>query len=483
MTGTVKQFTGAPFNVKSFWQPINWKAVEEFVRRMQMRIAKAVREGRFGRAKAIQWLLTHSFYAKLLAVKRVTSNKGKHTPGVDKIIWNTPRLKMGAVNQLRRKGYHPSPLRRIYIPKKNGKKRPLSIPTMKDRAMQALHKLALEPVAETTADPNSYGFRPYRSCADAIGQCFISLGKSYSPRWVLEGDIKACFDEISHKWLLDNIPMDKEILAKWLKSGYIEKGICHPTHRGTPQGGIISPVIANMTLDGLEETARAAVPLRMYGNIRSKVNVIRYADDFVITGATKEILIKKVKPAVQEFLAERGLRLSEEKTRITRIEDGFDFLGQNCRKYGGKLLIKPSGDNVRSFLDNVAQAIRKGRAMPAATLIGVLNPKIRGWANYHRHIVAGKVFGKVDSCIYENLWNWTQRKHPRKRKSWLARKYWSDGNPWRFSSVVKTKDGKLRKYELFRAHSIGIKRHVKIRGDANPFDLKYQEYFNKRKRK
>jgi RNA-directed DNA polymerase len=186
------------------WRSINWKAVEAFVRRMQMRIAKAVREGRFGRAKAIQWLLTHSFYAKLLAVKRVTSNKGKQTPGVDGVVWKTPRQKMIAVYQLRRKSYHPLPLRRLYIPKKNGKLRPLSIPTMKDRAMQALYKLGLEPIAETTADPNSYGFRQYRSCADAVAQCFISLGKSYSPVWVLEGDIKACFDDISHQWILEN---------------------------------------------------------------------------------------------------------------------------------------------------------------------------------------------------------------------------------------------------------------------------------------
>jgi RNA-directed DNA polymerase len=272
----------------------------------------------------------------------------------------------------------------------------------------------------------------------------------------------------------------QEILGKWLKSGYVEEGKLYPTHKGTPQGGIISPTIANMTLDGLEKIARAAVPARMYGNIRSKVNVIRYADDFIITGATREILQKKVKPAVQTFLSERGLTLSEEKTRITRIEKGFDFLGRNCRKYGGKLLIKPSKSNVRAFLDNITQTIRNGGAMTAVALIGALNPKIRGWANYHRHIVAGKVFGKVDNCIYEHLWRWMRRRHPRKRKSWLVSKYWSGGDPWRFSAVEKKKDGKVRKYELIRAHSIGIERHVKIRGDANPFDLKYQAYFSKR---
>ena len=354
---------------------------------------------------------------------------------------------------------------------------------MKDRAMQALHKLALEPIAETTADPNSYGFRSYRSCADAVAQCFISLGKSYSPVWVLEGDIKACFDDISHQWILENIPMDKKILEKWLKSGYAEERKFYPTYKGTPQGGIISPTIANMTLDGLEKAAKAAVPARMYRNIRSKVNVIRYADDFIITGATREILQVKVKPAVQAFLSERGLTLFEEKTRITRIEDGFDFLGQNCRKYGGKLLIKPSKSNARAFLKNISQTIRKGGAMAATALIGALNPKIRDWANYHRHIVAGRVFGKMDNCIYKQLWRWMIRRHPRKRKSRLVRKYWTGGNPWRFSAVGKKKDGSVRKYQLIRAHSIGIERHAKIRGDANPFDLKYQDYFRKRKQK
>jgi RNA-directed DNA polymerase len=229
---------GAPTGKYTAWRSINWKAVNIFVKRLQMRIAKAVKEKRYGKVKALQWLLTKSYYAKLLALKRVTSNKGKRTAGVDKVIWTTAKQKTEAVRTLNRKGYRPQPLRRIYIPKKNGKKRPLSIPTMTDRAMQALYKFALEPVAETLADPNSYGFRLYRRCADAIAQCFNTLAKSYSPVWVLEADIKACFDEISHPWLLDHIPMDKEVLEKWLKSGFMEKGQLFPTGKGTPQGGL-----------------------------------------------------------------------------------------------------------------------------------------------------------------------------------------------------------------------------------------------------
>ena len=269
----------------------------------------------------------------LMAYAKLYANKGAMTKGVDPVDtvdgMSLARIDT-IISKLQAGIYQWQSVRRVHIDKKNGKKRPLSIPIMKDRAMQALFKLALEPVAETTADPNSYGFRPFRSCADAIGQCFICLGKSYSPKWVLEGDIKACFDEISHQWLLDNIPMDKTVLSKWLKSGYIDEGKMYPSHMGTPQGGIISPVIANMTLDGLEQIAKSAVTGRIYGNIRSKINVIRYADDFVVTGANRSILKNKVKPAIEAFLTERGLSLSQEKTRITRIDEGFDFLGQTA---------------------------------------------------------------------------------------------------------------------------------------------------------
>ena len=245
---TVKSTDASP-RVYSRWNSIPWKAVEKDVKRLQVRIAKAVSEKKYRRAKSLQWLLTHSYHGKLIAVRRVTTNRGKNTPGVDGVIWPTGRQKMAAVADLRRKGYAPLPLRRICIPKKNGRKRPLSIPTMHDRAMQALYKLALDPVAETIADPNSYGFRPHRRCADAIKQCFIILANRKSPTWILEGDIKACFDEISHKWILDNILLDKQVLGKWLRAGYIEEKTVYPTRKGTPQGGIISPTIANMVLN------------------------------------------------------------------------------------------------------------------------------------------------------------------------------------------------------------------------------------------
>ncbi len=472
---------GAPIGKYTVWRSINWKAINIFVKRLQMRIAKAVKEKRYGRVKTLQWLLTKSYYAKLLAIKRVTSNKGKRTAGVDKVIWTTAKQKTEAVRTLNRKGYRPQPLRRIYIPKKNGKKRPLSIPTMTDRAMQALYKFALEPVAETLADPNSYGFRLYRRCADAIAQCFNTLAKSYSPVWILEADIKACFDEISHPWMLNHIPMDKEVLEKWLKSGFIEKGQLFPTGKGTPQGGIASPTLANMVLDGLEATVKASHPGRIQG-IRSKINVIRYADDFIITAQSKELLETVVKPAVISFLEERGLSLSEEKTKITRIDHGFNFLGQNVRKYNGKLLIKPSRDNVKSFLQNIRETIRKHRGSKTVALIHDLNAKVRGWANYHKHVVSGRIFNYVDDQIRMDLWRWMKRRHRNKNTGWLYKKYLSKGSrPGRFSTMVKNKKKKTSKtYELIRASSIPIMRHIKIKGEANPFDPNHKGYFEKR---
>ena len=278
-------------------------------------------------AKALQRLLTTSFSGKALAVKRVTENQGKRTPGVDRIIWNSPGKKVRGISSLKRRGYRPQPLRRVFIPKANGKLRPLGIPTMIDRARQALHLLALLPIAETTADPNSYGFRPYRGARDAIGRCFLALKGKGTAEWVLDADISGCFDNISHDWLITNIPMDKVILRKWLTSGYMQDGELRETRAGTPQGGIISPTLANMTLDGMEAVLQRHFGHKYrYRNPDPKVFLVRYADDFVITGSSLEVL-EIAKALIVDFLAERGLSLSAENTRVVRVEEGFDFLG------------------------------------------------------------------------------------------------------------------------------------------------------------
>jgi RNA-directed DNA polymerase len=475
MTTTVLPPLGAS-SPPSSWDAIDWRTISHGVQRLQMRIAKATREGRWGKVKALQWLLTHSSSAKLLAVRRAVSNPGRHTAGVDGILWKTAEQKLRAARSLQRRGYHPQPSRRIYIPKKNGKRRPLGIPTLGDRAMEALQLLALEPVAETLADPNAYGFRPKRSAADAIGQCFSVLAQKQSAQWILEGDIKACFDRISHPWLNDHIPMDKSILRKWLAAGYMEEGVVYPTEAGTPQGGIASPALANMALDGLEEIARRAAPRNQ------KVHVVRYADDFIITGASKEVLETKVKPAIVTFLKERGLELSDEKTRITHIDDGFDFLGFNVRKYAGKLLIKPSKAAIKSFLERIRKIIKANVATKTEDLIRQFNSKLMGWANYFRHVVAKKTFGRVDAQMFRALIAWIDRRHPNKSARWKRQRYFrSEGRRnWVFFASIRDASGKVTCLDLFQSASVPITRHIKIQAQATPYDPAFTDYFARR---
>ncbi len=347
---------------------------------------------------------------------------------------------------------------------------------MIDRAQQALHLTALDPVSETIADPNSYGFRPNRSTADAIAQCFKCLCKKGSAQWVLEGDIKACFDKIGHQWLIDNIQLDKRMLKQWLKCGFIDKGLFYKTAEGTPQGGIISPTLMLLTLAGLEQLVKSIA--RKTGN---KINFIGYADDFVITGTSKEVLTNEIKPQLIHFLQERGLTLSEEKTHITHINDGFDFLGFNVRKYNGKLLIKPSKSNVLSFLRNMRELIRKHLTIPVNDLIKIINPKLRGWANYYRHCVAKQVFGYVGHQIFLMLWRWAIRRHPNKSRHWIARKYFLNRKgQWQFHGWQKIANMDCL-FNLVQIAHTPIKRHVKIRGAATPYDPQYEAYLSKRK--
>ena len=472
MTVMAKPFTGASSTTLPRWENVLWRPVVAHVRRLQMRIAKAHREGRRSKVKALQRILTHSYYAKLLAVKRVVQNQGAKTPGVDNVIWKTSTQKMNAVLSLKRRSYRTQPLRRIYIPKKQkGKLRPLSIPVMECRAQQALYLLA---------DKNAYGFRPFRSTADAIEQCFIALAKKRSAQYILEGDIRSCFDSISHSWMMENIPMDKEMLRKWLAAGYIEKGKRYHTELGVPQGGVISPTLLTITLSGLEQAVKAST------NSRDKVNVCVYADDFVITGSTKEVLESKVKPIVESFLRERGLTLSPDKTKITNIYEGFDFLGVNIRKYKNKLIIKPAKSSVKRFLVvNIRETIKINATAKVEDLIGQLNSRIRGWANYYRHVCAKQTFSYVDHNIYPALWRWAVRRHPAKGARWVREKYFrrNETRNWIFSTITKSEDGKIHPLDLVEASKIPIKRHVKIQANAIPYDSAYHDYFNKRTRK
>lgn len=470
---------GASSTATQNWSEIDWTQIEKSVLRLQMRIAKAKRKKRFGKVKALQWLLTHSYEAKLLTVRRVSSSKGAKTAGVDGKLYKSDNQKLQLAMSLKQRGYKAKPLKRVYIPKSNGKKRPLGIPTLFDRSMQALYLLALEPISEMNADPNSYGFRPNRSAADAIERAFIVLCGRGSAQWILEGDIKACFDCISHDWLLNNVLIDKRILNQWLKAGYIEKQTLFPTPEGTPQGGIISPVLANLALDGLE----GAIKLAVKGKASHRLHMIRYADDFIVTGSSQEILEHNIKPAIVKFLEERGLALSEEKTSITHIDNGFNFLGFNIRKYKGKLLIKPAKKSIKSLLDKAREVIKRNKASTAYELIGQLNLKIKGWAYYYRHVVAKQTFAYIDDCIYRLISQWTRRRHNNKNMAWIRKKYFHRKGKfnWIFFGTNIKANGEKDENNLVKASTILTIRHPKIKQKARLYDPKYTKYFAKRK--
>lgn len=452
---TLKSEKRADKDLKRQWNSIDWKKVRSYVNKLQTRIAKAIREGKWNLVKRLQYLLTNSYSAKLLAVRIVTQNRGSRTPGVDGVRWLRPHEKMWAALSITHKRYIAQPLKRIYIPKPGkSTKRPLSIPTMYDRAMQALYALALQPVAETSADNRSFGFRLFRSAQDASQYAFLCLHNPNSAPWILEGDIKGCFDNISHEWLKENILMEQSVLSQFLKADYVFEENLYHTDRGTPQGGLISPILANMTLDGIEGFLNEQYP-------DMKVYFIRYADDFLVTAPSKEVA-EEICELIRVFLAERGLELSKAKTLITHINVGFDFLGWSFRKYDGTLLIKPSRDSIKKITDKVRVIIHKAAAWTQEKLIKALNPVITGWANYHRHIVAKKTFQKLDSIIWNMLWRWAKRRHSQKGHKWTARRYWyiEGTRNWVFKAATA-------KLVLFA--DTKIRRHAMVKLNKNPF--------------
>lgn len=473
-------FGSASSHVPTEWAAIDWRRVQKNVRVMQIRLTKATQEGNWRRVKSLQRWLTRSFSAKALAVKRVTENQGKRTAGVDRQLWDTPLQKFAAIAQLEKRRYRPLPLRRVYIPKANGKERPLGIPTMKDRAMQALHLLALDPVLETTSDPNSYGFRKNRSTADAMSQIFLQTCRKASAQWILDADIEGFFDNINHNWLIDNVRMDKTILRKWLKSGVVDRAQLLATTAGTPQGGIISPALANWTLNGLETelTAYLGTQVGKSKVEKLKVGVIRYADDFVVSGASQELLDIEIRPWIEAFLAARGLRLSQAKTKIVHIDQGFDFLGWNFRKYEGKLLIKPSKKNVDAFYEKLRKVIGERLMVKQEDLIRLLNPMLRGWAQYHSPVVAKEALSRMESLLLWRLMRWAKRRHPSKNAGWIRQKYWRSvgGRNWVFAADAVAKDGGKKVMELYSLAGTPIERHRKIKGEFNPYDPQWEEY-------
>ena len=475
MTKQPQGSSGATPTLKRQWKSINWVQIRKSVHHLQVRIAKAVINQRWGKVQSLQHILVTSMGARLLAVKIVTSSKGKWTPGIDGVVWKSATAKFMAAVSLKKRGYKAQPLRRVHIRKTNGKLRPLGIPTMKDRAMQALYAMALEPIAEIQADEHSYGFRPRRCVQDAIQQCRAALACKNRATWILEGDIKACFDQIDHDWMLSHIPMDKTILRQWLKAGFIENDLFNRTDAGTPQGSPISPILANMVLDELQAKIKEAAPKG------GKVNFIRYADDFICTAKDSQILTDIILPVIQNFMSERGLELSPEKTLVTQIDKGFDFLGYNIRKYEGSLTIKPAKEKVKQFTRKLKGCLTTMRFKHTHHVVSALNKKLQGWANAHRHCAASKFFSKIEHYLFQATWRELKRRHPKKPAKWIKRRYFTSRNNYNWVlHGEEMKDGKKRTHYLLQMSTCRYRRHNKVKAAATPFDPDFVEYFKKR---
>lgn len=468
------------------WNDVNWRRIDKSVKNLRQRIHRASRDGDAKKVKSLQKLMLRSFSNRLHSIRKVTQiNVGKSSPGVDKVLVKTgpARLKL-AVELSSGQPWRVQPVKRVFIPKTNGKLRPLGIPTIADRAMQAIVKNALEPEWEARFEPCSYGFRPGRSCHDAIGRIFNLARPDGRKKWVVDADIKGAFDNIRHETILDavcNFP-GYELIKQWLKAGCMEGGSFVASESGTPQGGVISPLLANIALHGLEQAIGVKYSRKV---IKSKRALVRYADDFVIF-VESEADAEQAKSEVSEWLRTRGLELSQEKTAIRHLRHGFDFLGFNVRQYkapktsrsGFKLLITPSKKSQSTFKRRLKAEWNRMKGHNVDLVVKTLNPVIRGWANYYRTVVAKHTFNQMDRWMFRRELRWIRFSHPNKPWGWMKRRYFGElkrnsRDRWVFGNVQTGA-------HLLKLEWTPIKRHALVPFDASPDDRGLQDYWQQR---
>jgi RNA-directed DNA polymerase len=473
------------------WRAIDWRACEENVRRLRQRIFMASKAGDLGRVRNLQKLMLGSRANTLLSVRRVTErNAGRMTAGIDGEVVLTPEAKMKLAERVHQntEPFKAMPVRRVYIPKRGSstKRRPLGIPVILDRCHQARVVNALEPEWEARFEPKSYGFRPGRGCHDAIDAIHrTSCGKSTKRRWVLDADLAGAFDRVAHDRILHMLGTfpARGMVKQWLKAGVVEQGRLHRTEEGTPQGGVVSPVLLNVALHGMEQAAgvRYHTTGRAAGWAVAGLPVlIRYADDLIVLCHSKAETFE-VKARLASWLAPRGLAFNEDKTRVVSLDEGFDFLGFNVRRYGDKLLTKPSKAAVRRIRERLRNELRSLRGSNARAVIKRLNPIIRGWAAYYRGVVSSKVFSALDDYMWRLTLKWALFAHPNKPRAWIIPRYFGQFNKTRRDRWVfgdRQSGVYMQKFAWTR-----IVRHYMVKSGASPDDPALADYWAKRRRK
>jgi RNA-directed DNA polymerase len=467
------------------WTEINWSKANRIVNNLQRRIFVAKQQGRFRSVRKLQNLLLSAQSNRYLAVRQVSQlNAGRKTPGIDKKVFLNPcqRWKLAQLlNKSNLNSWKPTPTKRIYISKQYGKLRPLGIPTLADRALQATVKNALEPEWEALFEPSSYGFRKGRSAHDAIRYIHTVCNSRSTKTWIVDADIKGCFDNLCHDFLkaqLKSFPA-RQVIIRWLKAGYMDKHVFHDSPFGTPQGGVISPLLANIALHGMEECL--GINRHKNGRINSPYTLIRYADDFIVA-CRSEKEAKQAQTKINMWLQSRGLSLSNTKTHITHIRDGFEFLGFNIRLYTSKhknvLLIKPSKQSQVKLRANLKTTWKSLLGKPVNTVIAKLNPIIKGWANYFKMGASSKVFSSLDHYMWIRQYRYARRTHNKKPWKWIKNKYWGMLTPNRKDRwVFGDKNTGNHMYKFGWTH---IKRHVMVKGKSSYYDPSLREYWKTR---